>query len=593
MKLSPRARDVLLLCGLAVLLHLPVVDGWFAGDDVLWAGVGTQLDAAGFEIAFRLFWTPLPDGLPLQFFRPLILLCWALDSALHGVGYLGCWLQNTAWHAFALVAVHALVGALGLGRGIALATAVLVGLGPAYPEVGSWLSCRSDLVCLGFTAVSLAAVAGSPRRPALSGAVSLAAFALAVFAKEAGLVIPAGVLLLGYRRAVGLGFGARLGRALRGAVPHLLLLIALLALRQRVLGVAVGGYQVGREFLWIADPVEHGLRYFGLLLAPVHGGRWPEAVVWLVGAAHGLLLAAGAWCALRRGGAAEMRPAFGFALAWMGIASLPNLMAPVPTRELYNGRLLQQPALGLGLALAVAVAAIGARRGRRVAVALTAALLAAHGALWWRNSGPWFEVGRMTAALRRTLDDWAGEAYAARALVDLPRIHDGAAAVYGAQIQFAPQFVPVSILGRTAFLLEGEDREVLRLLAGAEDQGPGDGIWRLEVADGRIEALPRPRIDLPGVRAARVARTRLRPGEALPFRAWLAAGAVEVAVEVRREGRVVARQQRAADGEFVAVDLDLPAELEPGPLEAWLWVDGGGCSLGTVELLPARPFFGR
>jgi hypothetical protein len=153
----------------------------FAGD--LWASSGAGAVESGY-------------------YRPLVLLSFALDKALFGQWAPGYHLHNLLWHLAAVVMVHQLLTRL-VEAGPALLGATLFALHPVQSEVVAWISARNDAMAtaLGLAAVVLVADATRGARVRwVAGAVLSCA---AAWSKESAFLIP--LLLLILDTAVGRG----------------------------------------------------------------------------------------------------------------------------------------------------------------------------------------------------------------------------------------------------------------------------------------------------------------------------------------------------------------------------------------------------
>lgn len=585
--------QLLILALLVVWVRFRSMDGWFTGDDFLFGLVGKTFGAAGLSLSAEFFfWTPWPDEIPLKLYRPLTMLLWTADQTVHGLSYAGVAAQNAAWHFFCLCAVRALAVQLGLRPPLATVAASILALGPAFPEIDHWLSCRLSLVSATFVATSLACFARWQRGGSLPYyALSVASFQVALFAKEAGLSAPAGIavlaLLVPGRGSHTGRLTQRVRRAVLCTVPYALAIAAYILLRSHVLGDTIGGYQVGQDTIWLRDPWAHTFDQLRMAIAPLHRDIWSDTAVVATGLAHAAIWLLGAALAIQAGPGSVTRRVFGFGLAWIVIASIPNLLAPTPTSELYHGRLFFHPGIGAALCLAATVGGTLERSGRRVGLVLLGTILAAEGLMLWRNAHPWVEAAHATARARQQLEEWSGDGKKRLAL-DFRRVHDGAWMGQGPGIQFGPAFAPADTIGRTQHLFDTDWRDTLRQLAAG-----GAEAWRFEVANGTWAPVVAPPTTFPhalgptSLLQARAARTHLRQGEGLPVQAWIEGDGEGLRAVVLRGSEVVAEAPCAHRGEpFVETLIEL--SLDPGTYEVELRGHGATAKLGPVEVLPAR-----
>ncbi len=127
------------------------------------------------------------------YFRPLVLLSFAVDRLLFDLNPLGYHLHSLTWHLIAVLGLFRLCRPIMSDDGAFMA-ATFFAVHPAQSEVVSWVSARNDLMAaaLGFLALSMV---WSGDRPTLQR--WLVAFGLSVMAclsKETAFVLP--VLLL-------------------------------------------------------------------------------------------------------------------------------------------------------------------------------------------------------------------------------------------------------------------------------------------------------------------------------------------------------------------------------------------------------------
>lgn len=153
--------------------------------------------------------TPVANG-DSGYYRPLVLLSFALDRALFGLNPAPAHLHSVLWHGLATAGVLRLGRHLGLGA-LACSLAVLVyGLHPVQIEGVVFLAARNDGMATALLLWALATLLGRPVPGAsrlLGGGLLVA---LACLSKESALLAPAAWLTLGWaagrsRRTLGLG----------------------------------------------------------------------------------------------------------------------------------------------------------------------------------------------------------------------------------------------------------------------------------------------------------------------------------------------------------------------------------------------------
>ena len=234
------ARGALVLLALAVVALLPSLFAPFVADDYFHVVVASQLReglARGWVLPIDLagtWWTP--HGLSVEYFRPLVVISFAIDRFLYGAHAAGYHLTNLALHGAATLLAWSIARrVLGAGFG-ARAAAALFAVHPCHVQAVGWISGRTDvLAALLYMAALLLYLESRGRRPgaaALFVGLSLSVFFLALLAKEMAITLPAILLAHGLLRPERESLGRRLiAPALATAVAGLYLV-----LRTTVLG---------------------------------------------------------------------------------------------------------------------------------------------------------------------------------------------------------------------------------------------------------------------------------------------------------------------------------------------------------------------
>lgn len=340
---GPLILLLLLTCAAyAGLLHA----GFVWDDEALVVRNSMTTDLANIPLFFTI---DLWDGAPVEqgvsgYYRPLVLVSFAVDRALFGLWAPGHHLHSLAWHLLAVALLHGLQRRL-VGRWVALAGAAVFALHPAQSEAVAWVSARNDPMA---AALGLGALLCVLPRDAGGGrlvAGGLLAWA-ALMAKESVVLLPVLLLVLDLvdgrpgplRRYLPLVAGVAFGIAQRlffgvagAAMPpaegwHLL--------GDRALEV-VGVYGAGLSVAWP--------------LSGVRSLEWlPDEPTWrtAAGIATVLLLLLAPW--LRRGRPRRLALA---GLAWLLLAVGPTLI-PVADKGVIGERYLYLGMVGLGLWLA-------------------------------------------------------------------------------------------------------------------------------------------------------------------------------------------------------------------------------------------------
>lgn len=123
------------------------------------------------------------------YYRPLVLVSFAVDRWAFGLNPLGYHLHSLGWHLLAMVGLHRLCLPL-FDRQTALLAVALFGLHPVQSEVVAWVSARNDLMAaaLGFLALSMVWIDDRPRPVRVGLAMVLTV--CAGLSKETALLLP-------------------------------------------------------------------------------------------------------------------------------------------------------------------------------------------------------------------------------------------------------------------------------------------------------------------------------------------------------------------------------------------------------------------
>ena len=131
-------------------------------------------------------------------YRPGLTLTLMLDAWIGGTKPLGYHASNVAIHALASVGLFFALASLGYPRGPSGAAAIVVAVHPLLASAVAWIPGRNDSLLALFALLSwIAFVRGLSPGSAAACAVSLGAFAAALFTKETAIVLPGLAALYG------------------------------------------------------------------------------------------------------------------------------------------------------------------------------------------------------------------------------------------------------------------------------------------------------------------------------------------------------------------------------------------------------------
>jgi tetratricopeptide (TPR) repeat protein len=348
------------------------------------------------------FWSEVHEG--SHYYRPLVSLSFFLDLQVWGLNPLGFHLTNLLAHLATSLGVLALARRLGADALAAGIAAVAFALHPIHTESVTFISGRTDvLATLFFLLGFLGYARWREQGGALSLGASLAAFFLALAAKEVAVTLPV-ILVLYDALALRGGGGERfwaLPRVVARYAPYAGVIGLYLGIRMLSLGSLVQSdpgvwgslltrllttTKIVATYAWLTlVPFPANAHYVIVPVpAPPPAAWWPGAIL-LAG-----LLVATAWALWRA-------PRWGFCAAWFWITLIPSVgvnLLPLPTAVMAE-RFLYLPSVAfcllLGLALGPALGSLAAdARQLRPAPALAMAMLflGYTGLTLWRNE-PW------------------------------------------------------------------------------------------------------------------------------------------------------------------------------------------------------------
>jgi tetratricopeptide (TPR) repeat protein len=211
---SRRALGLLGVALGAALAYATSLLGGFVWDDrtLILEGALPGLWRRPYEVFFRDFFHRPEFDIGYGYFRPLTTLSYALDYALWGYRPAGYHLTNVALHALDSALVGTILLRLGFGTGTSLLAALLFAVHPIHTENVAWISGRTDLLAFTFGGLAiLCASNAAEARPGVDASAnawlrrawssaSVAAFALALLAKETAVVSLAWLVAVGVYR---------------------------------------------------------------------------------------------------------------------------------------------------------------------------------------------------------------------------------------------------------------------------------------------------------------------------------------------------------------------------------------------------------
>lgn len=360
-------RPALFVIAAVVVAYGPSLRNGFVFDDAMFVRDDARVHTLG--EAPRLFVEPLwgyldEDGVRRvhQYYRPLQTFPLALLRAGFGERAWPAHLLNVTLHAVNALLVYSIFAMLLGSVALGLALSLLWAVHPAYSEAVLWVSNLAGLgaamAILGVLRLHMAAVTGWAR----CAGIGLLLFAGLLFHEIAVVALP---LALAFESiAAKPRRWRRLGSELLACVPALSVYAWL---RLGALGGVVPG--LGKNPMTLPELALNGIALLPKYVAafvwpfdlnmyhdfdPVSGLADPASIAGIV-----IVLLAGGGFAF----SVRRKPLVAFAMAWMGITTLPYLVIRWPQLNVFAERYLYLPAIGLFLFLgAVGAGLVPARR---------------------------------------------------------------------------------------------------------------------------------------------------------------------------------------------------------------------------------------
>jgi hypothetical protein len=416
---------------LAPLAYANVLNSFFLSDDFV---VLARLAAGNLSPVYA----ESQGGL----IRALLPLSALLDLRLWGLNPLGFHLSNVALHALNSFLVYRLAlrltrydsrppgaqrdaapdarthGAPAVRKHAALAAGLIFLLHPSHTESVTWMTGRVDVQMTFFYLLALLAFASYAETNLRARLwLSLAAFALALLAKEPAVSFPAAAFVLCLYLARSLGWRGALGRAARLVLPVFALVGVYVAARAAVVGSLVGGYGVSRHLNFrhsvvVSQLLRSSLR--ALLPSVVLQSRALESHALSVALlALGVALVVTSTFVLSRARlrralfARARRPLLFWTLAALFLVCLlPTISLRVDVYTTQGERYLYLPSAFSSVALAYAFARIARRK---LALAALACLLAFYAATLWQTNSIWRQASDLSRSAVEDIGAQAGD----------------------------------------------------------------------------------------------------------------------------------------------------------------------------------------
>lgn len=143
------------------------------------------------------FWSQSEQPSAQGYYRPIVLLSYAVDHSVWGLNPFGFHLSNIAWHAVATMLVCVLIRKITSSSLAALLGGALFAVHPIHVESVTFISGRTDVIAAAFILCAMIFFLEARNRGATSFRffISLLFFVLALLSKEVAVVLPAMLLV--------------------------------------------------------------------------------------------------------------------------------------------------------------------------------------------------------------------------------------------------------------------------------------------------------------------------------------------------------------------------------------------------------------
>jgi tetratricopeptide (TPR) repeat protein len=313
-----------------------------------------------------------------NYYRPLFLLWLRLNDALFGLRPVGWHAAAIALHLLATLLVYLVARKLTDKISVAGITALVFGLHPIHAEVVAWVSGATESLCAVFVLAGfLAYLKSRENNAAIWMTISCVLYALAVFSKETGIVLP--VLVFGhywiYSQSAD-GEGPSALRRFLAAVRQVLVYapVALFYLAARILVLHGLGHplmKLSMRQIFFSIPSMLGF-YVKKWFLPIRLNEFYDMPYWgtlnfwhvIMPAILLVALFAAIWMSRKALGTREVE----FALFWVIVPILPVLDARMlPGDEMVHDRYFYLPSVGAALLVGLVIDHwTSARRGKLV-----------------------------------------------------------------------------------------------------------------------------------------------------------------------------------------------------------------------------------
>ena len=220
----------ILIASLSFLVYVSSLTGNFVWDDVAQIGknpfIRDLINLPRFFTADLGTYTAYGYPGSSPYYRPLFLVSYAIDYLIWGPNPFGYHVTNVVLHSVCSLLAFWIALKLLNDKLAALLAAAIFAVHPVHAEAVAWIAGRADLLAASFLFTSFASyVVFRDTSKKIFLGVSLAAYMLALFSKEAAMPLP--LLLIGYEVSFKQGRGYA---HLRGRSGYLTLYIAVFAL---------------------------------------------------------------------------------------------------------------------------------------------------------------------------------------------------------------------------------------------------------------------------------------------------------------------------------------------------------------------------
>ena len=465
----PMWAKVLLIAAACFIAYYPIIMAGFVSDDFL--------------ILYNIKCRSITDiGADKFFFRPLVILSFAVDSYFFKDRAVGYHLVNILMHLAASLGVAACAAMLLRRPNRDLVAGLIFALHPAHPEAVSWVAGRYDVLCGAFVAWSLYFYMKSRESDGRQNnrlkILSVVLFVLACLAKEMAFAFP--LVLIAYELILPgkpRHSSEPLMMRLRHVAPFAVVAAILFSLRWLRLS-GIGGYGEP-EFIPFAGILYRiFLQPLKLLMFPLNRPLYDSSGS-LLTVLTGMVLATPLILLFF----ARRQSIMAFSIAAIILSMLPTVHLGVLEWRMESSRFLYIPSIFFAFFIAALLFDVRKRGREKLVKYLVVVYLITLAVCLQQNNYPWIDAARLvqtaSASTEQLVERYRGEWGVNKSellVFNVPGVHLGAATLMNAipsmlKLRYGDEMARV----KYEVLYNGQTEESLEKIIQAK--GKGSVVW--------------------------------------------------------------------------------------------------------------------